>query len=60
LEKLLGARSFGGSIDHLAHRQATLLISLGGIDFHFTVWTIAPAFLKCWALIILEIIIHFQ
>jgi hypothetical protein len=29
LEKLFGARSFGGYIGHLAHHQAILLASLG-------------------------------
>jgi hypothetical protein len=32
LEKLFGARSFGGFIDHLDHHQAILLIFLGGFD----------------------------
>jgi hypothetical protein len=60
LEKLFGARSFGGSIDHLARHEATLLVSLGGVGFHSIVRSIAPTFLKCWTLIALAIIIHFQ
>jgi hypothetical protein len=44
LENLLGARSFGGSIGHLVHHQATFLASLGGFGLPFVVWTIALAF----------------
>jgi hypothetical protein len=29
LEKLFGARSFGGSIGHLVHRHAILIVFLG-------------------------------
>jgi hypothetical protein len=32
LEKLLGAGSFGGSINHLACRQTILFVFLGGFN----------------------------
>jgi hypothetical protein len=60
LGKLLGARSFGGFINHLAHHQATLLISLGKLGLIFIIWTTTLAFLGCWALIVLALVIHFQ
>jgi hypothetical protein len=60
LEKLLGVRSFGGFIDHLAHHQAILLISLGKLGLLFIVWIVTPTFLGCWALIILALVTHFQ
>jgi hypothetical protein len=47
LEMLLGVGSFGGFINHLVHRQAIFLVSLGGINFLFVVWAITPAFLGC-------------
>jgi len=59
LGKLLGARFFGGFIDHLAHRQATLLISLGKLGLLFIIWT-TPAFLRCRALIVLALVTRFQ
>ncbi len=37
LEKLIGARSFGGSTNHLAYRQAILLAFLGGLNFPFII-----------------------
>jgi hypothetical protein len=42
LEELLGAKSFGGSIGHLVHHQATLPISLGEFGFFSMVWIVAP------------------
>jgi hypothetical protein len=60
LEKLLGARSFGGSINHLTCRQATLPTSLGRFGLPYVVWTITPTFLWCWALIALALVIRFQ
>ncbi len=60
LEKLLSARSFGGSINHLACYQATLLASSSKLSLPFIVWTIALAFLGCWALIIPTFVICFQ
>jgi hypothetical protein len=59
LEKLLTMGCFGGSINHLLHCQATFL-PLGGLNFPFVVWTTTPTFLKCWALIDLALITHFQ
>ncbi len=46
LEKLLGAGSFDGSIDHLIHCQAVLPTS-NGLGLLFVVQTFVPAFLKC-------------
>jgi hypothetical protein len=60
LEKLLGARSFASSIDHLAHRHTTLLASLGGFNLPFVVWIVAPTFLGCWALIVPTFVTRFQ
>ncbi len=60
LEKLFGVRSFGDSINHLAHHQTTLPTSLGGFGLPFMVQTTAPTFLKCQTLIALALIIHFQ
>jgi hypothetical protein len=37
LEKLLGVRSFGGSINHLTHHQATLFASSGKFNLTFMV-----------------------
>jgi hypothetical protein len=55
LKKLLNVASFGGFINHLAHRHAILLASLGWLSLPFIVWTIAPAFLQCWAIFALII-----
>jgi hypothetical protein len=60
LEKILGAKSFGGFISHLAHHQATLFISLGNLSLLFIVWIVTPAFLGCWALIVLAFVTRFQ
>ncbi len=60
LEKLLGARSFSGSINHVACCQAILLAYLGGFDLLFIIRTIALAFLGCRALITPTFVIHFQ
>jgi hypothetical protein len=59
LEKLFGVGSFGGSICHPTHCQA-ILAFLGKLGFPFVIWTIAFAFLGCWALIIFTFIIHFK
>jgi hypothetical protein len=53
-------RSFSGSIDHLIHCHPILLASSSELDFPFMVWIVAPAFLGCWAMIVLAIITHFQ
>jgi hypothetical protein len=60
LDKLLGVGSFGGSIGHLAHHHAIHLASLGGFNIPFVVWIIALVFLRCWALITLASVTHFQ
>ncbi len=60
LEKLLGVGSFDGSIGHLVHCQATFLIALNGLNFHFVVQTTALTFLGCWALIVLALVSRFQ
>jgi hypothetical protein len=59
-EKLLGARSFGGFIGRLAHHQTIFLISSGKLGLLFIVWTATPAFLGCWALIVLAFVTCFQ
>jgi hypothetical protein len=59
LEKLFGARSFSGSIGHLAHRHAILIISLGELGLPHVVQIAPFAFLGCWALIILPFVTHF-
>ncbi len=60
LEKLLGAGSFGGSIDHLAHSQTILHVLSSRLDLPFVVHTIALAFLGCWALITPTFVTCFQ
>ncbi len=50
LEKLLLARSFGGSIDRLVYYHAILLISSNKFDLLFVIWSATPTFLGCWAL----------
>jgi hypothetical protein len=60
LEKLLGVGSFGGYISHLTHRQTILLTSSGRFDLPLMVQITTPAYLGCWALIVLALIIHFQ
>jgi hypothetical protein len=60
LEKLFGVGSFDGFIDHLAHYQAILHISLSKFILPFIFWTIAPTFLGCWVLITLAFVIHSQ
>jgi hypothetical protein len=47
LKKLLGARSFGDSIDHLIHHQTKFCASLGMFNLPFVVWIATPAFLGC-------------
>ncbi len=47
LEKLLGARSFGGFIDHLARLQGILFASSNGLDLPFVIQIIVPTFLGC-------------
>jgi hypothetical protein len=59
-EKLFGVRSFGGSINHLAHCQAILLASLNGFDLASMVQIVAPTILGCCALIVLAFVIHFR
>jgi len=60
LEKLLGAKSFGGFMGHLVCRQAIFLASSSKLGLPSIVQTIAPAFLGCWALITLTFVTHFQ
>jgi hypothetical protein len=59
LEKILGARSFGGSINHLTHFQTTFHASSSELNFPSIIWTTIPAFLGCWALIALALVTHF-
>jgi len=60
LEKLLGAGSFGDSIDHLVHHHATFLVFLSGFSLIYVVWIAAPTVSGCWALIVLTFVIYFQ
>jgi hypothetical protein len=60
LEKLFGARSFGDFIGHSTDRQTILLAFLGGLGFASIVWNVSLAFLGCWALINLALVICFQ
>jgi hypothetical protein len=60
LEKLLDVRTFGGFIGHLAHPQTTFIAFSNGLGFLFVVWIVALAFLRCWALLILALIIRFH
>jgi hypothetical protein len=60
LQKLFGARSFGGFINHPAHRQAILPPSLGKLNLLFVVWIVTPTFLECWALITPAFVTRFQ
>jgi hypothetical protein len=60
LEKLLGAGSFDGSINHLAHCQAILPTSSNGLGLLFVVQTFVLTFFKCWTLIVPTLVTHFQ
>ncbi len=55
LEKLLG-----GSTDHPTHRQAILHVFSNGFGLPSMIRTIALAFLGCWVLNILRVVICFQ
>ncbi len=37
LERLLGARSFGGFVSHLAHHQGILFVFSNGLDLPFII-----------------------
>jgi len=60
LENLFGVGSFGVSIGHLIYHQAILFVFPSRINFFFIIQIIAFAFLGCWALISLTLVIHFQ
>ncbi len=60
LEKLFGARFFGGSIDHPICHQAIFPISSNEHNLPFIVQITAPTFLGCWVLITPTLIIRFQ
>jgi len=60
LEKLLGVRSFDGFIGHLVCCQTTFLAFSNNFSLLSIVWTIAPAFLGFWALIVPTFVIHFH
>jgi hypothetical protein len=51
LEKLLGARSFGDSINHIAYHQTIISIYLGKFSLPSIVWIVALTLFGCWALI---------
>jgi hypothetical protein len=52
--------SFGRFIGHIARHQCILPTSLGSFNFLFVVLIVAPAFMGCWALIVLALVICFQ
>jgi hypothetical protein len=57
---LLGPRSFDSFEGPLAHKQASLLITLGGIGFILTT-TITPiVYLGSWALVVSIIVPRFM
>ncbi len=60
MEKLIGAGSFGGFINHLTCHHATLPTSLSKFNLLFMVQTTILTFLGCWALIVHTLLIHFQ
>jgi hypothetical protein len=44
LEKLLGAKSFGGFIDHLVRHQGIIFVFSNGLDLFFVIQIVAPIF----------------
>jgi hypothetical protein len=60
LEKLLTVGSFGIMVGHLVHCLVILLASLGGFGLSLLVQFATIAFLGCWALITLTLVIHFR
>ncbi len=60
LEKLLGARSFGGSTKHLTHHRYILHVSPGEFNLPSIIRTTPSTFLGCWALVALALITCFQ
>jgi hypothetical protein len=58
--RLLGLGSFDSQEGPLVHKQASLLIAFGGIDF-ISITTIAPmSYLKNWAFVASIIIVRFM
>jgi hypothetical protein len=60
LEKLFRSRSFGTTTGHLAHYQVTHLASSRGLSLPSMIQHVTLALLKCWALITLALVFHFQ
>jgi len=60
LEKLLGTKYFNTTMGHLDCHQVSLLVFLGGIGLPLMVKLVALAFLGCWDLLTLALVIHFQ
>ncbi len=60
LEKLFGAKSFGGSINHLLRHEAIIFASSNKFGFPSIIRTTTPAFSRCWALITFALVIRFQ
>ncbi len=60
LEKLLGSKSFGIIMGHLACCQVIFFTSLGGLGLPLVVQRVAPTFLICWDLIVLTLTSCFQ
>jgi hypothetical protein len=60
LKKLLGSKSFGTMVSHLAHCQIIIHASVTGLPLPSMVRRATPTFLGCWALIIPTLVSHFQ
>jgi len=60
LEKLLGSGSFGTTLGNLAHHQVTLFVSSRGLSLPLVVQHVGPTSLRCWTLIVLTLVSHFQ
>ncbi len=60
LEKLLGSRSFGTTMDHLARHQVIIFVLSKGLGLSSTVQHATLAFLGCWVLIIPAVVFFFQ
>jgi len=60
LEKILRSGSFGTIVGHLARCQVTFPTFSWGLTLPLVVRRAAPAFLRCWVLIILALVSRFQ
>jgi hypothetical protein len=58
LEKLLGSRSFGTTMGHLARHKIILIVFSGGLGLPLVVRHVTFTFLGYWALIIPALVFH--